>query len=105
MKKGGDKITVNVDDYHCRVVDSVYKTEGLECLAAQGFPTQYAGFLHKGEIHVMAPDKTADQFREACEACCVRTEVVYRYPRPLLGGYAAQNKMLAWSRCPVSELK
>jgi hypothetical protein len=105
MRKVGDMITVTANDKNYRNLESVFRTEGLKCLAAQGFQTQYAGYLHKGELHVTTGGKTAKEFQAACTACGVRTEAVYRYPRLLFGGYTAQNKILEWSRCPVLELK
>ncbi len=105
MTKNGDMITVTANDRNHRSIDSVFKTEGLKCLATQGFSTQYAGYLHNGELYVTAGGKTKEEFQKACEYCNVRTEAVYRYPHPIFHGYAAQNKILEWVRCPVSELK
>jgi hypothetical protein len=105
MNKVGDMITVTARDRNYRIEDRVFKTEGLKCLATQGFPTQYAGYVHKAELHVTATGKTAEEFQKACEYCNVRTEAVYRYPHPIRSGYAVQEKILEWSRCPVSELK
>ncbi len=105
MKKVGDMITVTANDENYRNLESVFKTKGLECLAAKGFPSQYAGFYHDEEVYVTTGGKTAEAFREACTACDVHTEAIYRYPRQLFGGYTVQNNILEWSQCPVSELK